>query len=310
MLFNSAVPCHAMQCDVMRAQGALSVFPPSRCHMDGGTMRVQAMTPEQMAQVRLAQASLPACAGQCRCRPRGCPAPVPCPPLSRCMCPPARPICQQVHPLTPEQMAAYQQHFPFPVAFATPAAAAAAQAAAAAAAAAKTADGVPADASSAGSGAGAASGSALPAVPAVPAMPVAAVAYPLMDPQLLARQMAAAAQAQGAFPIPIPHAAAVQAAAAAAAANASHQGPNPRNDRHFWKEHEQQELLRLVADQQYRQTVLGEHPGRRGGGRGGAWVGWWGRLQEASPLDPAVGLLFEHACAHAHARPCPQASRS
>ncbi len=146
-------------------------------------------------------------------------------------------------------MAAYQQHFPFPLAFASPAAAAA-HAAAAAAAAAKTAEGVPADS---------AGGAAAPAVSAVPAMPVAAVAYPIMDPQLLARQMAAAAaQAQAAFPIPLPHPAAA-AAAAAAAANASHQGPNPRNDRHFWKEHEQQELLRLVADQQYRQTVLGEH---------------------------------------------------
>ena len=36
-----------------------------------------------------------------------------------------------------------------------------------------------------------------------------------------------------------------------------HDGPNPRNDRHFWKEEEQQELLRLVADQAYRQSMLG-----------------------------------------------------
>lgn len=74
---------------------------------------------------------------------------------------------------------------------------------------------------------------------------------PPMDPALLAQHMAAA----GSFPpIPLPLLPPLPRAEPSSAAN----NTNPRNDRHFWKEAEQQELLRLVADPAYRQSILGE----------------------------------------------------
>lgn len=74
---------------------------------------------------------------------------------------------------------------------------------------------------------------------------------PPMDPAILAQHMAAA----GSFPpIPLPLLPPLPRAEPSSAAN----NTNPRNDRHFWKEAEQQELLRLVADPAYRQSILGE----------------------------------------------------
>lgn len=76
---------------------------------------------------------------------------------------------------------------------------------------------------------------------AMPAYP------PPLPQQLLAQHMAVAAATP--FPLALPP--------AQAPINTRNDGPNPRNDRHFWKEHEQQELLRLVADQAYRLSILG-----------------------------------------------------
>lgn len=130
-------------------------------------------------------------------------------------------MAAQVHHLTPEQMAAYQ---------AIPFGQMAYHAAAAGAA-----EGLH-------GGAG-----GLTAVPSG-----APIAFPApLDPAILAQHMASAAATP--FPIPLP-AAPHSAGGSGAQRN---DGPNPRNDRHFWKEAEQQELLRLVADQAYRQSILG-----------------------------------------------------
>lgn len=74
---------------------------------------------------------------------------------------------------------------------------------------------------------------------------------PPMDPAILAQHMAAA----GPFPpLPLPLLPPLPRMEPSSAAN----NTNPRNDRHFWKEAEQHELLRLVADTSYRQSILGE----------------------------------------------------
>lgn len=137
-------------------------------------------------------------------------------------------MAAQVQSLTPEQVHAYQQQvgmLPLQQF--------------------QLAAGQVAYAAAAGNGDGAAA-EGLPAAAAA----AAAAAYPGgLDTQAFLAQQLAAVQAAGPFPIPLP--VAQHASLGVTTTN------NPRNDRHFWKEAEQQELLRLVADQSYRQSVLG-----------------------------------------------------
>jgi hypothetical protein len=147
-------------------------------------------------------------------------------------CFPGWQVTPQLPGVSAEQLAMYQQHLGIMGAFAMAGQAAFSGAMGATSAA----EGLPVN-----GGAGALAGLSMP------------FGAGSLDPaqQLLAAQMAVAAQA-AAFPLPLP--------LASGPPPAQSQGvttTNPRNDRHFWKEAEQHELLRLVADQAYRQSVLG-----------------------------------------------------
>ena len=149
-------------------------------------------------------------------------------------------MANQVQQMTPEQMAVYQQQMGIPLAqFGIPY------------------PGTAADGSSA---------AGMHAQAAHAAAVAAAGGYPVMDPQMLAHHMAAAAQAPFPIPLPVGPAAPSNGTHGMGGPGSGNNGPNPRNDRHFWKENEQQELLRLVADPAYRQSLLGAQPCMRGSG--------------------------------------------